>query len=1336
MTTQRAKLLVTAETEPEALHLLERRGADTLHATTRRAGNKWEVTMKPSSTREVNYHQLVKSTDRIDWPQRSWERFSELLNERQPGALASDPVRRMKTAVDMVHQAGAAAVGYLGGASNRRRTAEVPRLERKLRAALRASGKLQRRAAIRAIRQVAPRTASSLSGGQRWPTPVWRQSVRKLLEAEQRRAESRRAHWRAACVRAATDRRRRTMATNMSQFLDSVFDRQRSERAELLAAPTGDPAELTAEPVSVTESLHRTFSTWTPPCPLQPPPPGWSALPSAQLADQLLQGGTAAARRRWHQDPEVDPGWLQGLLDPITPAELNAMLRSKTAPGLSGVSYQALRHAPEWVRSAMLDGCNHIMARPSSYPTWLGKGVIIPVPKDRQEQPMAFGTLSTANVRPITLQETAHKIMANAMMRRFMTADARHGIFPDSMVGFRRRRGTTEAVLAFQLAADLDRAAGRHFFELEVDISKAFDTARWPQIAVAMAAVRAPQAYTKLRHAMLQCSRVQVASFAGLSEPLSMDALLQGDPLSVVEYNALMRPLALRLQELQARDPTFLVALYADDIKVRARRRETLQLALDYIQEHLALTGQRVSPTKTVLRHSMHRTQSGLVIAGTGSSTVRTRVAGPNDVTRYLGTRTTPGGNTAETDRLLLQAVKALCNSVRPSSLTPREWRLAWQTVVVPKVAYVAALTPTSRDVLHAVDREAAAIMRKLGGSPGVLKLTGQRTHSDVLFTTCDWYDRVGAVGLGLRSTVDVVSRDRVCLLHGILNWPPPLLCGAQHSIRRQLCQGPTQLGGIEHRRHWTSAPAKRLWLGEVMRDLKALGATLAYRDATCLPHGTTPHKPSHESVPHAVWASRVAAVDLRQLLDDPAATPLQECQFPVPSGTMIVPLATKATTQEALNATAVAAHLYRHPTEQSHAALAATGTATLYADGGCNLKLGTMSAGCVLQLEDTTLAELSQPLARLPSSRGWAPTICSTAAELWAMALGVCMVSASTGLVELHIVSDSRAALAWLSQVKWRLGQGQPPLSAWDRSHAPAAAAIQLLADHLKTMLGNGTTISARWTKAHVDRPNNRDQRGNARADALATAALTKATTMRPGAHAAVYRHLEQVLLLPSQELWYQGPPGRPQRLRTASYAQPMLGSTKHCLDVAAWSARAIRVRAGTAWVHWQLPPGERSRSAHELRTRYPHLAPICLTAAAAEYRWQGGTMRSVSCNVESVLDAGNEARWRALATVLRGSRSQLAVRHALRCLTGNWGLPDQTNWQLQSEVYTDWSCPRCHQRKPSTPHLISCWFRCAPSNWWEPLVPTSEAGLRRAAKQVRRLQEAVKKGATNAPN
>ena len=118
---------------------------------------------------------------------------------------------------------------------------------------------------------------------------------------------------------------------------------------------------------------------------------------------------------------------------------------------------------------------------------------------------------------------------------------------------------------------------------------------------------------------------------------------------------------------------------------------------------------------------------------------------------------------------------------------------------------------------------------------------------------------------------------------------------------------------------------------------------------------------------------------------------------------------------------------------------------------------------------------------------------------------------------------------------------------------------------------------------------------------------------------------------------------------------------------------------------------------------------------------------MRSVDLDVLSEFDADDRAIWRTLAKALANGRSQLATRHALRCLTGNWGMPDQVNWQLQQQRYTEWLCPKCAATNPSTPHLIHCWVGGLPDLWWQALAVGTEPAIRKAAMMHRRLQEAV---------
>ena len=1352
-TTDHIMVSVRALTARLAERQLQRAGISPEGTAYQPAGmGAWLANIPRAANATVDWAVKVGRSKPLQWPRNSWQRMRELLTGEVPQHLPHSPAGQLQQVVRVVHQAGAACVGYTGGPRRPRRRPRCLAAAKLARRALGAFTIQQRKRVIRAISTACPTLRAYVSGTSALPSQAWNARYLALLRHATETRARQAAKTRDARVTRMVAARRNAHRTAMRAALDSYFDRADRQPTHLLQLQrcTGQQTkEYTSDPTTVVQSLHDMFANWAPPDPHEPPPVGWQLSPTDQLQHLLPLGTSQAARDSFAPDPTIDPQALADMCAPMTPHDLAIMLRSNTAPGKTAVSFRALRESPAWVHTALLAGCNEILADPSQYPEWMGAGVLIPIPKASNQTQMLHGVMDANNVRPIALQESVHKLLSGLLAHRFLMADKKHCLLPPELVGFRPGRSAHEANLLFQDLADQDNLQSKPVYELEIDIKRAFDTTRWRTVAPAMAALHAPSQYVKLRHAMMEAARVQVASFAGLTSSIKMDCLLQGDPLSVAEFNAVMAPLARRLAGQLGQVAGFAFAIFADDIKVRANDRATLQTALDIVCDHLATTGQTVSSAKTVLRCNTLGPHVGLLLP----SGERTAVAQGNTATRHLGVYSTPTGDLAASNERLTATVRQLAGAVRQKAMTMPEWRTAWNMVIVPKIAYAACTTATSRAQLDALDTICWEVVTTLGGAAGTKRFTARHTSKDVVFTPSKWSPSIRAVGLGFRSIVDVVATQRATWLLTICNHPPPLL---RHLSKRLVAHitehAPT--GGLEVLTRRESRPAT--WLNAALADLRALGATLALREldeAQYTPQCWQGFRPGP--------VAEMSAEDARTC---PDTAPY--CLLPAPPrrpDALVAPRATLHTHQRTIMLAAAAyIRFYRHP--EAPEPLRLSGNVELHTDGGCKLEAGSMSAGYVILRNDTEIQRTSAMVARYPLLHGWAPAVSSTVAELWAMVLALQEVLPSPDNHTLTIVSDSKPALELARHTSSRAAYAQSP-SPRALRRSPDGAALAALQRLMHAHLQAGTQIHTRWVKAHVTPPTTRDEVLNAVADELATQALSQTSNLL-GCSPRVQAHLPDILMLPSRDATYGET--KTQHCRVADVFCPSLGHQRACLLAAAAAARSVRLRAGILqWTAHALPEGEPSRSTHRLaqlagrhedaiRDKDPRYARLTregklvaprvpaspLRRLSDRRRWDAGIPREHLLLPQVPWEAGPNPThaWRQIACALgTAAANSLAQRHAVRLLTGNWPLPDIQQWLSAARL--EWSCPRqattgspghCPPQ-PTAAHMVAHWNMIPEARWWQALVPHPNGpSMRTAAKKLQQLVAAAERTKT----
>ena len=178
----------------------------------------------------------------------------------------------------------------------------------------------------------------------------------------------------------------------------------------------------------------------------------------------------------------------------------------------------------------------------------------------------------------------------------------------------------------------------------------------------------------------------------------------------------------------------------------------------------------------------------------------------------------------------------------------------------------------------------------------------------------------------------------------------------------------------------------------------------------------------------------------------------------------------------------------------------------------------------------------------------------------------------------------------------------------------------------------------------------------------------------------------------------YHQGSGKNKVTLRTGDGQQPSASHWRTALMRSAAAARAARVVSGSSWEEWSFPDRHLSRSLERTPSHYSGLV--------SDKRWRGTNRPLIPAPVSGVL---TDDDWRVIARALSegGKLNQLACRHALSLLTGNWWLPDESLWRLgQSGT---WSCPKCGETRPSTPHLVSCGTGTSEARWYQRLTPSS---------------------------
>ena len=157
--------------------------------------------------------------------------------------------------------------------------------------------------------------------------------------------------------------------------------------------------------------------------------------------------------------------------DPITITEVwQAIQKSKnTAPGPDGIHYKMLKRMHPTALRAMLKLFNKIWTTHDIPRQWKTTTVL---PFLKPGKPIS----DPSSYRPITLSSCMGKLLEKIVNTRLMAHLESRGLIAREQFGFRRNRGTVDALVRLQNDVHLSRKNGNHTICVFFDMHKAYDT--------------------------------------------------------------------------------------------------------------------------------------------------------------------------------------------------------------------------------------------------------------------------------------------------------------------------------------------------------------------------------------------------------------------------------------------------------------------------------------------------------------------------------------------------------------------------------------------------------------------------------------------------------------------------------------------------------------------------------------------------------------------------------------------------------------------------------------------------------------------------------------------
>ena len=388
--------------------------------------------------------------------------------------------------------------------------------------------------------------------------------------------------------------------------------------------------------------------------------------PQPQQGTMTERASGSGQQKLWRGEarPEIEQGEFS--LEEMNKA-IRALANNK-ATGADGIPNEAWKLLGE-ARQELLDFMNRCWREERFPEDWRLSEVVAIFKKGSSSDP--------ANYRPISLLQTAYKIMGKMLVKRLEAG--LEGCVKDTQYGFRRGKSTAEPLFILRRLQDLVHAKKNHALHLIfLDWSKAFDkvdTRRLPEVLTRMGV---PDKVVRVVKAFIEGPEFLVRMGTGdkSSKKKQDTGIRQGCTLSPFLFTLILTAIMqdveakVRAEHPMATTPAMPVMdlEYADDTALIAKTAEIATKLLQYTEEEAARYGLHVNRTKT-FRLAYNSKEEVRFADGMAVPKV--------EVLKYLGTLMSDVGSTEHELKSRTRKALARCRALRPiwaaSNLTTRQ---------------------------------------------------------------------------------------------------------------------------------------------------------------------------------------------------------------------------------------------------------------------------------------------------------------------------------------------------------------------------------------------------------------------------------------------------------------------------------------------------------------------------------------------------------------------------------------------------------------------------------------------------------------------------------------
>ena len=310
---------------------------------------------------------------------------------------------------------------------------------------------------------------------------------------------------------------------------------------------------------------------------------------------------------------------FEKIMDPIKIEEWNDYWRKKRnnkTGGISGVNINHIKKLPNEISELILRLINENIKNNHIFELFK-YDLIIPISKNEENN----------EYRPLRMMEIFKKSILGIIGKRISKIIEENKMINDQQNGFRKKRGTSDSILSFQLLFDYLKITNKESHILSIDFSKAFDSVPWYLIYLSLRRIGIPQSFIKL----IMKLRTENKQIVYHYENINLEEILkeikngnklniknekiiftaekgiqQGDDFSPLLWT-LVSDILLELIEnniknkFEINEKTKITNIsYADDINFILKNKEELEKTIGLIEEFSKFSGIKINYKKSI----------------------------------------------------------------------------------------------------------------------------------------------------------------------------------------------------------------------------------------------------------------------------------------------------------------------------------------------------------------------------------------------------------------------------------------------------------------------------------------------------------------------------------------------------------------------------------------------------------------------------------------------------------------------------------------------------------------------------------------------------------------